>query len=240
MLSNAKQEVDQIDIEDFSLEGCVYTEGNEIDDSMPVNLNDLDDNSLSSVSNTELELPSDAEANLTTKKSKFKVHYHPERDCKGASWEDRKPPTVNQALEALEELNDLLKPRYKNNANQKRYSQSTKNGWGEQVLKEVQCFLCMYTSEKSYTHGQWTESANQMGIKSGKNNVSDSKSCTICKRAKEFITERLIPQNPFGTWSHSKTDEDKELKQELNLYLQSKGLYMHAEDVKEFLNDPEV
>ena len=77
---------------------------------MPVNLNDLDDNSLSSVSNTELELPSDTEANLTTKKSKFKVCYHPEQGCKGASWEDRKPPTVNQALEALEELNDLLKP----------------------------------------------------------------------------------------------------------------------------------
>ena len=98
----------------------------------------------------------------------------------------------------------------------------------------------MYTSEKSNPHGQWTESANQTGIKSGKNNVSVSKSHTIRKRAKEFITERLIPQNPFGTWSHSKIDEDKELKQELNLYLQSKGLYMRAEDVKEFLNDPEV
>ena len=98
----------------------------------------------------------------------------------------------------------------------------------------------LYTSEKSNTHGQWTESANQMGIKSRKNNISDSKSHTIHKHTKEFITEWLIPQNPFGTWSHSKIDEDEELKQELNLYLQSKGLYMRAEDVKEFLNDPEV
>ena len=97
----------------------------------------------------------------------------------------------------------------------------------------------MYTSEKSKT-GQWTESANQTGFRSGKNNVSDSKSCTICKHAKVFITERLISQNLFGTWSHSKIDEEEELKQELNLYLQSKGLYMRAEDVKEFLNNPEI
>ena len=132
-----------------------------------------------------------------------------------------KPPTVNQALKALEKLNDLLKPHYKNNAIQKRYKESSqlKKRWSEQVLKEVQCFLRMYTSEKSKTHGQWAESASQTGIRSGKNNVSDSKSRTICKRAKEFITELLISQNPFGTWSHSKIDEEEELKQELNLYL---------------------
>ena len=85
MLSNAKQEVNQIDIEDFSLEGCVYTEGNEIDDNMLVNLDDLNDNSLSSESNTKLELPSDTETNLTMKKSKFKVCFHPAQGCKGAS-----------------------------------------------------------------------------------------------------------------------------------------------------------
>ena len=92
---------------------------------MLVNLDDLNDNSLSSESNTKLELPSDTETNLTMKKSKFKVCFHPARGCKGASWEDQKPPTVNQALKALEELNDLLKPHYKNNANQKRYKESS-------------------------------------------------------------------------------------------------------------------
>lgn len=208
------------------LEGHIYTEGNEIDDNS------------SSGSDTEPKLPSD---NPTTKKLKFKVHFRPER-CggTGTTWEDRKPPTVNQALEALEELDDLIKPYYKNNEIQKRYKESTKKGWGKQVLKEVQIFLRMYTSEQSSTHGQWTESASQAAIGSGKKKLSDSKSRTIRKRAKEFITRRLVPQNPFGTRSHSKIDEDEEFKQELNLYLQSKGLYMRAENIKEFLNDPEI
>ena len=235
--------MDQTYIGDLPIEGCVYTEGNEIDDIMPANLNDLDDNSSSSGSDTdsELNLPSDTKGSPTTKRSKFKVRFRPARGCgAGTAWEDRKPPTVNQALEALAELDDLLKPNYKKNENQKRYKKSTKKGWSEQILKEVQSFLRMYTSERSKTHGQWTESAYQTAIKSGKDNMSDSKSRAIRKRAKEFITKRLVPQNPFGTWSHSKIDEDEELKQELNLHLQSKGLYMCAEDIKEFLNDPEI
>ena len=82
---------------------------------------------------------------------------------------------------------------------------------------------CIHLKSQRPMDSGWNQQIRQE-LEAGKTMLSDSKSHTICKRAKEFITERLIPQNPFGTWSHSKIDEEEELKQELNLYLQSKGL----------------
>jgi len=39
----------------------------------------------------------------------------------GTSWDDRKPPTELQALDALPELDKVLKPQYEKNKKQKRY-----------------------------------------------------------------------------------------------------------------------
>ena len=64
-------------------------EGNEIDDNLSSSGSDRH-------SDAELlELPSDSEANTTTEKSKFKDGFRPAQN--GTDWEDRKPPTIDQA-----------------------------------------------------------------------------------------------------------------------------------------------
>jgi len=44
----------------------------------------------------------------------------------------------------------------------------------------------------------------------------------------------------IGSWKTSRIEEDKEFKQDIALYLQSKGKYIKVADIVEYLNKSEV
>ncbi|KAJ3506528.1 hypothetical protein NLJ89_g6819 [Agrocybe chaxingu] len=161
--------------------------------------------------------------------------YQPDRGVGvGRPWEERKPPSELQALDALEELEGLLRPRYENNKNQKRYKQSKVSGWTKSVLEYVRTMLRFFTLDQSETKGEWGKSAKLASAATGKS------ARTIKEKAREFIRTQKPPDNPYGTWSCAKIEEDEVLKQEIGLHLQGKGKYVKANDIVIYLNEPEV
>lgn len=154
----------------------------------------------------------------------------------GTSWTCRKPPTELQASAALEELENILRP--KRVGKQKRYKESSEQGWALNLLQRIQMMLNLYTSTKSKVKGQWMEASLQASQACGKHSKYAAEK--LREKAKEFISSRKVPESPYGAWNISKIDTDEDLKQELSLFLQSKGKYVRANDIIEYLKDPEV
>ena len=154
----------------------------------------------------------------------------------GTSWDHRKPPSELAALEALEEIDGLLHPRRE--GRQKRYKESTLKGWSRKVLDDVRAFLNLFTGSKSKVRGQWMEASKEAAQACG--NPTNYKERKLRDDAKKFIKTRAVPQSPYGSWNMSKIDADEELAQEINLYLQEKGKYVKADDIREYLQKPEV
>lgn len=74
---------------------------------------------------------------------------------KGTSWDHRKPPSELQAMDALDEIQSLLRPIRP--GKQKRYMESKIEAWGKKVLKELKAFLNLFTGANSKVKGQWME-----------------------------------------------------------------------------------
>ena len=156
----------------------------------------------------------------------------------GTSWEHRKPPTELAALDALTDINELLRPRRE--GIQKRYKESSLQGWSKRVLGEIRTFLNLFAGAKSNVtvKGKWIEASKEAAQALGK--PTDHKSRSLRETAKKFIASRTVPQSPYGSWNISKIQEDEEFVQDINLHLQSKGKYVKAADITEYLKDPEV
>ena len=160
----------------------------------------------------------------------------------GTSWEQRRPPTELEALDALDEIKSLLQPERQGpngkRQTQKQYMASKVQGWSHAVLKNVQLFLSLFTGKKSKTKGQWTRSSEQAAASI--NRTSKNAPKALREHAKKFISTRKPPDNPYGTWTEAHIDADEEFAQEINLHLQSKGKYLKADDISVFLNTKDV
>ena len=157
----------------------------------------------------------------------------------GISWENHKPPTELEALTALKDVEDMLRP-YKIVGEKKRkeYQPSTVHGWPERILRQIMAFLNLYMGAKSSVKGQWIP-ASKLAVQSlGKSTNWASRK--LRENAKNFVFTRELQESPYGLWNISRIDEDEEFKQEISLHLQSKGKYIKAADIVEYLNEPEV
>ena len=154
----------------------------------------------------------------------------------GTSWEHRRPPTESQASAALEELENILRP--KRAGEQKRYKQSSVKGWALSLLQQIRTMLNLYTGIKSNVKGKWMEASLQAAQAHGRHSKYAAEK--LREKAKKIISNQEIPESPYGAWNISKIETDENLKQELSLFLQSKGKYVRAHDIIEYLKDPEV
>lgn len=154
----------------------------------------------------------------------------------GQSWEEKKAPTILMAEKALFDLADILNP--KSTGKQKRSKDNKLNKWTEKHLQEIEAFLRLYTREGSDFRGQWMKASEQASVAMNGNGKRYGHSRGLRTRAQEFILERVIPENPFGSWAKSRLDVDGELAYDIALYLQEKGRYVRAQDIIDFFNDP--
>jgi hypothetical protein len=102
----------------------------------------------------------------------------------------------------------------------------------------VQCFRDLFTSDNSKTKGQWTQASEQ--ATAALNQSSKNAPKTLQKHARNFISTQKPLINLYGTWTQARIEADKEFAQEINIYLQSKGKYVKANDISVFLNDKDV
>ena len=218
------------------LEGIVFTEAEVVDldfekpptetfDSIP------DDHNSDSEFTDSDSCDLDINAQLVPQ-SGPKFRQAPQRGV-GTSWELRKPPTEIKAKEALEVIKNLLRPRREGKA--VCYKQSAIAFW---VLTEIQTFLNLFTSDKSKFKGRWMEASIEASQALSK--LAKYASEMLRNRAKKFITDYQVPETPYGGWNISLIDADEELKQEIALFLQSKGKYVKAAHIIEYLKDPEI
>ncbi|KAF8881271.1 hypothetical protein CPB84DRAFT_1751214 [Gymnopilus junonius] len=149
-------------------------------------------------------------ANMRPKTTKFTPNHTRNCGFSGTSWEHRKPPTELEALEALEELQGLLRPR-------------REPGKGK---------------KQSESKGLWSQASEQAAA--ALNQKSKNAPKTLRDHARKFISTKKPPENSYGTWTKARIDADKEFAQEINLFLQSKGKYVKANDISVFLNDKEI
>ncbi|KAF8151413.1 hypothetical protein B0H34DRAFT_678049 [Crassisporium funariophilum] len=154
----------------------------------------------------------------------------------GTSWEHQKAPSELQALDGLEEIEGLLRPC--RDGPQKRYKESPLKAWGKRVLQDVKVFLNLFTAKNSKVKGEWMAASKQAVSALGKPTKHTSRK--LCKEAKKFLTQKQVPQSPYGAWNQSRIDTNKEFAQEINLYLQSKGKYVKSDDISVYLSKPEV
>jgi hypothetical protein len=136
----------------------------------------------------------------------------------------------------LTEIDGLL--RLRREGMQKRYKESSLDGRSKRVLGEIRTFLNLFTGAKSNTKGKWIEASKEAAQALGK--PTEHKSRNLRETAKKFVVSQKVPQSPYGSWNISKIQEDEEFAQEINLHLQTKGKYVKADDIMEYLKDPEV
>ena len=157
----------------------VFIEGQDIDAEFEGSMNVPPDVESSSESVSEQESEEGPEAMFTS--TKFEKGHTQNRGAVGKSWEDRKPPSELQALEALDEIKSLLRPE-KERKSQKWYKASTVRGWSSNILKKIQSFLNLFTGEKSATKkGQWIKASEQATQSLGQVSKNAQNSAKLCK-----------------------------------------------------------
>lgn len=110
----------------FTLSGdIIFTEATEIDNNL-VPATQIDESGSSSSKDEDSPVPN----------PKFPLHFQPKCGEKGLPWEERRPPTELQALDALEEVQSLLHGEHCE-GKQKRYKNSVDNAWGTKILQSL-------------------------------------------------------------------------------------------------------
>ncbi|KAI0690536.1 hypothetical protein BC835DRAFT_1307869 [Cytidiella melzeri] len=146
----------------------------------------------------------------------------------GMSWEERKPPTVGEAVAALKQLTELLEPQ-RGKGKSRGYRDGEFDRWTRKHLELMAVFLNLYTSPTSNVHNMWMDASKQaaaaIGTQRGRKGETGKKEWwarRLRKRTKAFIATRNVPQNPYGT-TKSKVDTDDELARDIKLHLQAQG-----------------
>lgn len=168
--------------------------------------------------------------------STFPARFQHPRGGAGLSWNDRKPPSELQALDGIEEIENLLHPQ--RDGPQKRYKESSVGNCGKKVLQNIK-LLNLFTRERSNVKGQWM-AASEQATTAISGNPSKSASRKLRENAKQFLAQKQAPKSPYGSWNRSRIDTDEGFAQEINLYLQSKGKYVKADDIAVYLSQPDV
>jgi hypothetical protein len=156
----------------------------------------------------------------------------------GIPWKDRAPPTEVQALEALQDLQQILHPQKEVGNSGMRSAKCNLDEWTKTRMLEVEQMLRHYTGESSAVRGNWTRASIQVY-----SHLSDSRfgpSQSLRERAKRFVLERVVVSNPFGKWTKSKLQPDTEFANDIKTHLLGVGKYVAAKNIVDYLNQPEI
>lgn len=153
---------------------------------------------------------------------------------KGRSWEDRKPPTIDEAEAARDDLKKQLNPS--RGENSKGYKDPKIGRWTYDHRKDILTMLNHYVLPTSPHFNQWTAAADTTarGVEKGE---WFSRRLRACARAYIADREDLVG-NPFGAWCASLI-ENLELKEDLAAHLATHGKYVRAMDIVDYLQDPD-
>ena len=99
--------------------------------------------------------------------SEDEPHVRPSWQCAtygdtSESWEHRKPPTELQALDALNEIKELLRPQY--SGHQKWYKELKIPRWGQNILGQLKIFLMLFMGANSKVKEKWMEASKEAAI----------------------------------------------------------------------------
>ncbi|KAK2460996.1 hypothetical protein APHAL10511_006988 [Amanita phalloides] len=109
--------------------------------------------------------------------------------------------------------------------------------WSQLCLEGVQTLLNLFTDVGSSTYDRWMASSF-LATTSLRKKCGHARKLHKC--ARDFINEGKIPENSYGSWVKAKVEADEDLAQELKLYLQSVGKYVKAQDLVQYMKQPDV
>jgi hypothetical protein len=143
-------------------------------------------------------------------------------------------PTLHDALAAMDDLQLIIQPKCKTGA---RYKDPDLDLWTQVWLEGMQSVLHMYTDYKSRTYNQWGASMYQVAIGMGWG-------CNCIWWLQELLwgylaDRKVLPVNPYRDWNKSLL-VDKNLCNEISIYLMSIGNEISAKRLMEFLHKPDI
>ncbi|KAJ3714410.1 hypothetical protein C8R42DRAFT_726419 [Lentinula raphanica] len=132
----------------------------------------------------------------------------------GIPWDERKPPTIVKALDALDQIWMDSYPTSRNRANAKPI-------YKPKLIDIFSMDGIFIASAQRFRSGTY---AARM----------------LRSQTKEYILSRKIPVSTYGTWAQSKLETYPELAEDLKAYLVGIGKYVKAGDIITFLNQPDI
>jgi hypothetical protein len=142
---------------------------------------------------------------------------------------EREAPLQPVAIQALEDLKQLLHPARKTG---RGYTDPELDSFVRSCMEGMQTLLNFYTHDLSLTYGAWVASSIQASTALGKG-LSCAKRIRFLTR--QFIEDRtLLPINPYGGWNKSML-ADEDLCNDISLYLQEIGKEISAKKLVDFL-----
>jgi hypothetical protein len=145
------------------------------------------------------------------------------------------PPTINEVVLALQGIKKILKPPRKTGPGYKDPELDLMfRGW----LKDMRQFMWTYINPDLGTRGQW-----QAASLNTANNLEKGlgHARKLHQWVQAYVTDRkVLPINPYRRWNESVIDMDPNLAQEIHAHLQSKGKYVKAMDLVNFMDTPKM
>lgn len=143
-------------------------------------------------------------------------------------------PTLEDALAALEDLNNIISPR---RATGPSHKDSELDSWTQFRINGMASMLRQFTTPASATYRKWCLSACQLAISMGRG-IYCARNLAVLNCA--FIANRdVLPLNPFGDWNESLL-VDENLTNEITIYLLSLGNDITARKLMQYLHQPDI
>jgi hypothetical protein len=155
-------------------------------------------------------------------------------------FELRKPPTIEEARKALDDLRALLKPPRKDRTG---YTDPKLPPVLKERLLQMKDFLWLYTDVRcdgtihpeNPVGGCWTKAADRAARNAG--NKGPYLSRCLRSWSKAYINNRIALPHRKPSQKYSRID-DEYLAAELKLHLQSVGKFVRAQDIVDYLDVP--
>jgi hypothetical protein len=145
------------------------------------------------------------------------------------------PPTMEEVVLAHRELQMVLKPARKTGRGHK---DPELDSFFKARLEGMKQFMWTYMNPRSGATGQWAAASLQTAnnLEKGPSHAKKLRNWT-----RAFIADREnLPVNPYGSWNESLINKDPEIAQSIHAHLQSRGKFVKAMDLVNFLDTPEM
>jgi hypothetical protein len=162
----------------------------------------------------------------------------------GSSWESRQPPSIEEAHQALLDLQVFLRPRCRDRADLRALgSPATITPLVKRRLEFLERFLECYVAvdetgrTRSYGGGKWTQASEDAALFTMK---GPWQARNLRSWGKAYINDRTdLPTHRYGQSNISRI-RDETLAADIKAHLQSIGKFVSAQDIVDYLKDPDI